>query len=487
MNLFFKISTLCIASFAICDAGPLSIAQLSNNNTSFNISLAADTENNAIAVYNQNSQIFGTYSENQQLWTPPVMISNGLDFKGKPIAAMDASGTGLAVWLSSDLFFFDSIEANFFNGTTWGTAIVLDSGVGSPNVAMNGLGQGIAVWTSQPNLFSSFFNGGTWGPIVPAGTNAGGFLQVAYSPSGNAALVWSHFDLGINDIWANNYNGTTWIGQTLLDSTGNLFPDVGIDALGNAIAVWGGNGTSDIKASRYNGVSWSAGQTISTIGNNSPPIISVDSTGAAIAAWRESTNNVVYAVFNGISWSSPINAGAVASDISLTMDSAGNALLGISQDTTGSIFTIFIPKGQTAQLPLLIDENTEENRDISVALSTQSPLGFIGWVTSPGEGPGNAFATFLARPIPPEAAGRTCVSNFGMQKDRVHIITFAPSTDTTVVSYIIRRDGAIVDIIPPSGPFVFFDHNRCRGIPNTYTIVSVNANGIESNPVTIVL
>lgn len=50
-------------------------------------------------------------------------------------------------------------------------------------------------------------------------------------------------------------------------------------------------------------------------------------------------------------------------------------------------------------------------------------------------------------------------------------------------SILVEEDA----IVPAMGPFVFFDHARCKGILNTYSVVAVNAKGDESAPIMITL
>lgn len=74
-----------------------------------------------------------------------------------------------------------------------------------------------------------------------------------------------------------------------------------------------------------------------------------------------------------------------------------------------------------------------------------------------------------------------------MQTDIVNIITITPSTTPGVVSYYLRRDGVLIAIIPASGPYIYYDHNRSKHQTYTYSLTSVDGFGVESAPVVLVM
>lgn len=485
MKIPFLLAVALGSIFSWCDAAPYSIQELSLQNFATESSLSADTDNNAITAFIDNNQVFGTYSQNQGPWTLPVQISDGLNSKRYVDTAMDASGTGLAVWRGSPGGGNFTIESAFFNGTSWSTPTppILDliPSTSEPAVVMNDLGQGLASWTSGTNVHTRFFNGGAWGPILTAGTNDDFFsAPIAYSVSGQAAATWQTIS---GEVWANYFDGTSWQTPTMLSATG-IRPKVGIDAAGIPTVIFNSGG--DAFYSRFNGTIWSTPALFAT--GLFPRAIEVAPDGTALALLSNGIDLYVSA-FNGVTWSAPVLAaidGDALSTPSLAMDSAGNAL--IAYEIPTGIYTVFVPKGGAPQAPLFVAVRTNDViESLSAGLSTQSPLGFVAF-TQGAETDGQTFATFIVRPTPPgEIFGTTCTQNFATHSDRINIITFTPSTDLTVVRYIVRRDGVAVATIPAGGPFVFFDPSRCRGVPNTYTVTSVNADGIKSDPLTVTL
>jgi len=140
---------------------------------------------------------------------------------------------------------------------------------------------------------------GDWNIATLIETGAGDALnpQVATDPNGNAIAVWYQVDVTRNSIWANRYvPGTGWGTAQLIetDNTGDaLYPQVGIDPNGNAIAVWYQfDGTrNSIWANRYvPGTGWGTAQLIETdnAGDASGPQVAIDPNGNAIAVWEQS-------------------------------------------------------------------------------------------------------------------------------------------------------------------------------------------------------
>jgi len=128
-------------------------------------------------------------------------------------------------------------------------------------------------------------------------TNLGGAddPQVAVDSSGNAMVVWSQYDGIRNNIWSNRYVvGSGWGIPQVVDNrdVSAWDPQIAIDDLGNAIAVWRQyEGTQmSVWSSRYVlGIGWGQAQTIEADDTSavSSPQIAVDGSGNAIAVWHQ--------------------------------------------------------------------------------------------------------------------------------------------------------------------------------------------------------
>lgn len=88
---------------------------------------------------------------------------------------------------------------------------------------------------------------------------------------------------------------------------------------------------------------------------------------------------------------------------------------------------------------------------------------------------------------PQQLTGVQIENEFLTQIDRINHLTWKASSDPTVVSYRIFRNGTLIATIPASGPLLYNDHNRNKNKVYTYSVVSVNGSGVQSAPVSIVL
>jgi hypothetical protein len=268
--------------------------------------VAVDSSGNAIAVWYQTD---GTRNDiwanrfNGTSWGTAELIET--DNAGSalfPQVAFDSSGNAIAVWHQTGGTRYD-IWANRFNGTSWGTAERIETdnagNAAFPQVAFDSSGNAIAVWRqndgTRNNIMANRFNGTTWGTaeLIETDDGAGETPQVAFDSSGNAIAVWYQTDGTSNNIMANRFNGTSWGTAELIETDdGAAFnPQVALDSSGNAIAVWQQfDGTSySIMANRFNGTSWGTAELIETdnAGPASFPQVAFDSSGNAIAVWHQ--------------------------------------------------------------------------------------------------------------------------------------------------------------------------------------------------------
>ena len=188
--------------------------------------------------------------------------------------------------------------------------------------------------------------------------------QIAFSSNGEAMAVWQDLVSAsiATNIWANRYTpGTGWGVATIIDAGAFDARDaqVGMDASGNAIAVWAqSDGVFDYSsgtpvAIRYNiwsnryvpGTGWTGPTLVETLdGDNiSPrsadaPQIAVSANGQAIAAWTQAN-----AFFTGADvWVNRYTPGAgwgTAGMLSNGLNSAGGAMVAI--DATGNTMSVW--------------------------------------------------------------------------------------------------------------------------------------------------
>ena len=224
-----------------------------------------------------------------------------------PQVAVDSSGDATAVWIQWDGSLNNIWSNRYVVGTGWDSAVLIetdDAGHASnPQVAIDGSGNAIAVWQQddgdRSNIWSNQYVVGTgWGTPTLIETNDAGSArnpQVAVDDSGNAMVVWEHFDGTRYDIWSNRYDvGTGWGTAVLIEAidTGNAYdPQVAVDADSNAIAVWHqSDGVSfNVWSNRYvAGAGWDEAQIIETVaGDAGYSQVAVDGSGNAVAVWSQ--------------------------------------------------------------------------------------------------------------------------------------------------------------------------------------------------------
>jgi alpha-tubulin suppressor-like RCC1 family protein len=88
---------------------------------------------------------------------------------------------------------------------------------------------------------------------------------------------------------------------------------------------------------------------------------------------------------------------------------------------------------------------------------------------------------------PTDFRGHVRKDKFATQTDVVHVLSWNPSPDSTVVGYRIYLGNKVIETIPADGPFKVSLHNRSPRKRYTYTLVAFNAANVESNPLTMTL
>lgn len=194
----------------------------------------------------------------------------------------------------------------------WQTAAPIENDVSGsaiyPQVAVDGSGNALAVWQQSDgtryNIWSNRFTvEAGWGEADLIETNDAGdaiMPQVAVDNLGNAIAVWQQDNGARYCIYSNRYViGTGWGNATLVessDSEGAFSPQIAVDNSGNAMVVWRqDDGIYDgIYASRYvAGSSWEGSTYIGTERSwwdmyVNDLKIAIDGLGNAMVVWSES-------------------------------------------------------------------------------------------------------------------------------------------------------------------------------------------------------
>jgi len=274
--------------------------------------VAIDGAGNAFVVWNQSDgtryNIWANRYAAGSGWGGATLLeTDNLGDAFWPRVAVDGAGNAIAVWQQSDGT-RDNIWAARYAGGFWSVKEPIETdnaGQASvPQVVMDGPGNAFAAWYQfdgqRHNVWANRFTPtGGWGTAVLVendNTGTAVFSQISTDSSGNAVIVWRQHDGVRDNILANRYvPGTGW-GTAVLIETSNLgnanYPQVVMDGLGNAIAVWyQSDGTRDnIWANRYvAGSGWGSAVLIETdnAGGAFDPQVATDGSGNAIVVWRQ--------------------------------------------------------------------------------------------------------------------------------------------------------------------------------------------------------
>ncbi|MCF6323125.1 MAG: hypothetical protein L3J89_02175 [Gammaproteobacteria bacterium] len=157
-------------------------------------------------------------------------------------------------------------------------------------------GSGIINGTNIDNILLSCSSWGTAMLIENNDTGLASTPQITIDTVGNAIAVWAQSDGTRTSIWTNRYTaGGTWGNPELIetDDAGNaVTPQIAVDGSGNALAVWSQSDgdRNNIWANRYTaGGAWGTAQMIETDNANSAtaPQITVNDSGDAMAVWQQ--------------------------------------------------------------------------------------------------------------------------------------------------------------------------------------------------------
>ena len=102
----------------------------------------------------------------------------------------------------------------------------------------------------------------------------------------------------------------------------------------------------------------------------------------------------------------------------------------------------------------------------------------------------NSIASFSQSTHPPASvSGCKTQNTFLLQTDFINHITWtAPASGLTPVKYKLYRDAALMQplaTIPATGPLEYYDHDRNPNLTYSYYIVSIDASGSRSTPISI--
>jgi hypothetical protein len=237
-------------------------------------------------------------------WLAPSKLSGaGLDAEA-PQVSVDAQGDALSAWGRGGVIEASDRPAG---GPAWQTALALSDAkkeAFGPQAALDGRGDAVVAWESREGgeyaVEASTRTGltGAWQtPVVVKKLGTEPTMDarpdLAVNAAGEAVLVWMrlHSTERAVESSARTLGGSWQKPETLSETPEDQHPaEVGIDAAGNATAVWEDKRTGEVLttgATRPAGGKWQAPVSISKPGGNAnEPRVAVDASGDAVAVWE---------------------------------------------------------------------------------------------------------------------------------------------------------------------------------------------------------
>jgi len=348
------------------------------------LQIGMDSNGNGIAVWRENTELNNVthydlkaaYFSPTSGWSPPTLIENLEDDTLTDLRlAVSDNGSATVVWLVDDF---------------WQTAI---------NVWGNTFQPGSG-W-SEAQLLETFDE------PTGGGQATAGHPVVAMDPFGNALALWDQYTGGQIRIFSNRYTESQgWNGPKAINGQDNApqyvaagNPNLGIDANGNAIAVWYNTDfvESNYQFAQFDGANgWQPEQTATSNENAliSAPLLSVGSQGDALLTYSRDNNGVTEFFarnWQGNQWS---DAHKFAEDtgqnvwwFDTSVDESGNAIIvWASQrrsDSPENILAQVYLADDGWQIPTIIDALERETGyeahypDISIAANGK---GMAVWI-----------------------------------------------------------------------------------------------------------
>lgn len=126
---------------------------------------------------------------------------------------------------------------------------------------------------------------------------------------------------------------------------------------------------------------------------------------------------------------------------------------------------------------------------VTNSAGTSTTQVFTGQTVSRQGGPSATSSQTITFPVVPPTnfKGVFIKNKFATQTNFLHRLTWTSSSDPRVMFYIIYRNGKEIGRVSANGPFQFDDHLRRKNQKDTYTIIAVTADRLESIPISIVV
>lgn len=279
-------------------------------------------------------------------WMPPVNLSPVTERVVEIEVAMSPKGYAVATWDKFDGSHFSIRSASSYLAGPWSVPTTLSAkgfDAFQTDVEVDHFGNAVAIWAlteASDVIQSSSLRAGQKSWSMPVNVSSLSPLildpDIAIDQVGNAYAIW-HSSNGVNSVVQSAIKpfGGSWSPAIDLTTGENgTQTKVAVNAAGDAIAIWVNATNHSIEsASRPIGGEWSAPIAITAIGQKvRDPQIAVDPTGNGVAVWTmtDGSNDIIMAANKPLSgaWTTPVALSAAGGDGSLpqiVVDFQGNA------------------------------------------------------------------------------------------------------------------------------------------------------------------
>ncbi|HEY4096382.1 MAG TPA: PKD domain-containing protein [Baekduia sp.] len=333
-------------------------------------------------------------------WLAPTALSIPSQDAGQQQVAVDAQGDATAVWVWSDGSHNRVQTSTRPAGGSWGAPATLSAAgqaANSPQVAVDARGNVTALWERDNGTHDIVQvavrpAGGSWSSpsSLSSPSVSAQYPRLAVDPAGDAAAIWESYDGNYFSILATARRaGTSWpLPTTLAAGSGTytgVTPDVGLDDVGDAIAVWyraGGGQHQFVQSSvRPAAGAWGPVTNVSsTLHDAQQPHVAVDARGDAVAVWEEfddTTNTyaaqaATRAAANGI-WQPPVDLSSAGvntanAQLASTPDGETVAVWARSDNFSGSVQSASRPPAGGWTAPVNVSSETTDTLAPFVAI-----------------------------------------------------------------------------------------------------------------------
>jgi hypothetical protein len=494
LALFAAAAALLLAASAASAGGWQGPGLLEGDTTNIAIDpqVAADDAGNAIVVWTgayggQASVLANRYDVSLTSWGVPFPIeSNDTVSTQGPHVAMDRNGNAIVVWAQWDGAVYSLWANEFAPEAGWKGAELIefnDSGsVMNQTVTFGPGGTALVLWSQSDGARNNI-----WGELYLPGSGwAGAQLletddtgtaiepQGAPDADGNAIAVWSQNDGTRYNIWANRYvAGAGWQRAVLVetDDTGDaLLPQVALDTVGNAVAVW-----QQRDATRYNiwtnrfdvkVPGWGTAELLETndSGDSFGQQVAADPKGNAFALWSTIDGFHIYVWERVYSpkagWGKadrvfPYGVDCWEPHVAAFADGSGLAVIITPNLASTEVWSVQFVPGSGWQFPEVVGENSLDSAFADVAYDGGGNA-FAAWRSYDMSGISSIWANRRVETTPPVLFIDSPLEGFETDQSRVPVLgRTEPGASVSVdgVAVAVEANGTFVGFAnPAAGP-----------------------------------